>query len=145
MSWFQKEIVLSPKPRGFHLITEEIVGELPELSDFLVGLAHIFLCHTSASLTVNENACRDVRGDFERHFDVMVPEDAPYYRHTLEGSDDMPAHLKASLLGCHLTLPVTQGRLNLGRWQGIYLCEHRNHGGPRKLIVTLQGQRRASG
>ena len=142
MAWVQKQIVLSPKPRGFHLVTEEIVGRLPELGEFLVGTAHLFLCHTSASLTLNENASSDVRHDFERHFNVMVPEGASYYRHTLEGADDMPAHLKASILGSGLTLPVTEGRFNLGRWQGIYLCEHRNRGGARKVVVTLHGERR---
>lgn len=138
--WLQREIVLAPKPRGFHLITREILRQIPELETFTIGLAHIFLCHTSASLTINENASPDVLRDFESHFNVMVPENARYYRHTDEGPDDMPAHLKASILGSSVTLPLTRGRLNLGTWQGIYLCEHRNDGGSRRLVVTIQGQ-----
>lgn len=138
--WLQREIVLAPKPRGFHLITREILRQIPELETFTIGLVHIFLCHTSASLTINENASPDVLRDFESHFNVMVPENARYYRHTDEGPDDMPAHLKASILGSSLTLPLTRGRLNLGTWQGIYLCEHRNDGGSRRLVVTIQGQ-----
>ena len=139
--WHQKEIALSPKPRGFHLVTREIVDQIPELQDLTVGLAHVFILHTSAGLTLNENASPEVRGDFERHFNEMVPENAPYYEHTLEGSDDMPAHIKASLLGSGLTIPVADGRLKLGTWQGIYLCEHRNHGGSRKVVVTAFGER----
>jgi secondary thiamine-phosphate synthase enzyme len=142
MNWLQKEIFLSPKPRGFHLVTHEIGEQVPEVSEFLVGIAHIFICHTSASLTINENASPDVRIDFESHFNKMVPENAPYYQHRLEGPDDMPAHIKASLLGSSVTLPISGGRLNMGMWQGIYLCEHRNYGGSRKLIVTLHGERR---
>jgi secondary thiamine-phosphate synthase enzyme len=142
MNWLQKEIFLSPKSRGFHLITDEIIEQVPEISVFFVGIAHIFICHTSASLTINENASPDVRIDFESHFNKMVPENAPYYQHRLEGSDDMPAHIKASLLGSSVTLPISGGRLNMGMWQGIYLCEHRNNGGSRKLIVTLHGERR---
>ncbi len=138
--WLQREIVLAPKPRGFHLITREILRQIPELETFTIGLVHIFLCHTSASLTINENASPDVLRDFESHFNVMVPENARYYRHTDEGPDDMPAHLKASILGSSVTLPLTRGRLNLGTWQGIYLCEHRNDGGSRRLVVTIQGQ-----
>ncbi len=135
----QRTISLSPRPRGFHLITREIVEQVPELRSIDAGLAHIFILHTSASLTLNENASSDVRRDFERHFNQMVPEDAPYYEHTLEGSDDMPAHLKASILGSGLTIPVRDGRLLLGTWQGIYLCEHRDHGGSRRLVVTAWG------
>ena len=135
----QRTISLSPRPRGFHLITREIVEQVPELRSIDAGLAHIFILHTSASLTLNENASSDVRRDFERHFNQMVPEDAPYYEHTLEGSDDMPAHLKASILGSGLTIPVRDGRLLLGTWQGIYLCEHRDHGGSRRLVVTTWG------
>lgn len=142
MNWLQKEIFLSPKPRGFHLVTHEIREQVPEISEFLVGIAHIFICHTSASLTINENASPDVRIDFESHFNKMVPENAPYYQHRLEGPDDMPAHIKASLLGSSVTLPISGGRLKMGTWQGIYLCEHRNYGGSRKLIVTLHGERR---
>ena len=138
--WIQRQITLSPKPRGFHLITREVVEALPEIKRCQVGVLHLFIQHTSASLSINENASPAVRGDLERHFNEMVPEDAPYYEHTLEGPDDMPAHIKASLLGFSLTVPVGDGRLLLGQWQGLYLCEHRNHGSPRKLVVTLQGE-----
>ena len=139
MKWLQKNIQLKPYPRGFHLVTAEILAQIPELAEFRVGLLHLFLQHTSASLTLNENADPSVRQDFASHFDHMVPEDAPYYMHTLEGPDDMSAHLKASLLGVALTIPVTQGRLALGTWQGIYLCEHRNDGGQRRLVATVFG------
>src|SRR4051794_30884215 len=135
----QRQIRLDPRPRGFHLVTREVVGALPELGDVRVGLLHLLILHTSASLTLNENASPDVRRDFESHFDAAVPEDAPYWTHTAEGPDDMPAHIKASLLGPSLVLPVGEGRLALGTWQGIYLCEHRNRGGPRSLVATLQG------
>ena len=138
--WFQKEITLSPKKRGFHLITAEILNQLPELERFSVGMFNVFIKHTSAALTVNENADPTVRQDFESYFNRAVPENQPYYRHTDEGSDDMPSHLKSSLLGCSLNLPVTRGKLNLVIWQGIYLCEHRNHGGGRTLVLTLQGE-----
>ena len=138
--WKQKEIRLKAKSRGFHLVTEEVLAQLPELKAFHVGLMNVLIKHTSASLTVNENADPSVRVDFESHFNRMVPEDAPHYTHIYEGRDDMPAHLKASLLGPSLTLPITNGRLNLGTWQGIYLCEHRDHGGNRSLVVTLQGE-----
>ena len=138
--WVQREVTLRPRPRGFHLVTDEIESALPELRSVQVGLAHLFIRHTSASLTLNENASPDVRRDFEAHFNEAVPEDAPYWTHTLEGPDDMPAHIKASLLGPSLTLPVAGGRLALGTWQGIYLCEHRNHGGPRSVLVTLFGE-----
>ena len=141
MNFFQKEIRLSPKSRGFHLVTREILQHIPELSEFSVGMANIFICHTSASLTLNENADPDVRVDFESHFNEYVPENAPYYVHTIEGPDDMPAHIKASLLGSSVTVPVTDGRFNVGTWQGVYLCEHRNNGGSRKLIVTIYGER----
>jgi secondary thiamine-phosphate synthase enzyme len=139
MIWLQQEIQLSAKARGFHLITGEILRQLPQLKQIQTGLAHIFIQHTSASLTVNENADPTVRSDFEAVFNRLVPEGEPYYRHTLEGDDDLPAHIKASLLGPSVTLPVTDGAFNLGTWQGIYLCEHRDHGGPRRLLVTLQG------
>jgi secondary thiamine-phosphate synthase enzyme len=142
MNCIQKEITLSPKRRGFHLITREIAERVRELSEFSVGIAHIFICHTSASLTINENASPEVREDFESYFNESVPEGAPYYEHTLEGPDDMPAHIKASVLGSSITVPVKDGRLNLGTWQGIYLCEHRNHGGPRKLIVSIIGEKK---
>ncbi|MEX9602537.1 secondary thiamine-phosphate synthase enzyme YjbQ [Providencia rettgeri] len=138
--WWQKEIQLSAKARGFHLVTEEILKQHPELSLIKVGLANIFIQHTSASLTINENADYTVREDFESFFNQAVPENEPYYKHDYEGSDDMPAHLKSSLLGASLTIPITKGCLNMGTWQGIYLCEHRNYGGKRRLIITLQGE-----
>ncbi len=140
MTWFQKEITLSPKGRGFHLVTAEIVQQLPELRDYTVGLAHVFIQHTSASLTLNENADPTVRQDFESHFNKLVPENAPYYIHTYEGPDDMPAHLKAALLGASVTIPIKNGRLHLGTWQGIYLCEHRDRAHSRRLVVTLNGE-----
>ena len=138
--WLQREIRLDPRPRGFHLITGEVVRALPELAELGVGLLHVFIRHTSASLTLNENASPDVRDDFDAFFDDAVPEDAPYWTHTIEGPDDMPAHIKASLLGPSLTLPVSRGRLAVGTWQGIYLCEHRDRGGSRTLVATLQGE-----
>jgi secondary thiamine-phosphate synthase enzyme len=137
--WLQREISLRARPRGFHLVTDEVVGELPEMRDLRVGLCHLFIRHTSASLTFNENASPDVRRDFETWFDRAVPEDFAW-THTLEGPDDMPAHIKASLLGPALSLPVADGRLALGTWQGVYLCEHRDHGGPRSLLATLWGE-----
>jgi secondary thiamine-phosphate synthase enzyme len=137
--WAQREIPLQAMPRGFHLITREVLAALPELAEVRVGLLHLFLAHTSASLTLNENASPDVRRDFAAFFDRAVPEDADYWTHTLEGADDMPAHIKASLLGPSLSLPVAGGRLALGTWQGVYLCEHRNHGGARSLLATLFG------
>lgn len=137
--WLQREIQLPPFSRGFHLITSRIEQALPELGDVRAGLLHIFIKHTSAGLTLNENADPTVRGDFERHMNVLVPERAPYYEHTLEGPDDMPAHIKASLMGSFLILPVSRGRLHLGTWQGIYLCEHRDRAGGRQLLLTLQG------
>jgi len=142
MIWAQRELSLEARPRGFHLVTEEVVRAVPELERIAIGVAHVFIRHTSASLTLNENASPAVRRDFRAWFDRAVPEDAPYWEHTLEGPDDMPAHLKASLLGAFVTLPVTQGRLALGTWQGIYLCEHRDHGGPRSLVVTAWGDER---
>jgi secondary thiamine-phosphate synthase enzyme len=140
--WLQREITLRPRPRGFHLVTGEIEDAVPELREIAVGLAHLFIRHTSASLTLNENASPDVRRDFESWFDVAVPEDATYWTHTIEGPDDMPAHIKASLLGPALSLPVAGGRLALGTWQGVYLCEHRDRGGPRSLLVTVLGESR---
>jgi secondary thiamine-phosphate synthase enzyme len=137
--WIQREIELDARPRGFHLVTREIVSELPELGEVDVGLLHLLIQHTSASLALNENASPDVRRDFESYFNAAVPEDAPYWTHTLEGADDMPAHIKASLLGPSLTLPVARGRLALGTWQGIYLCEHRDRGGSRSVVATLWG------
>ena len=138
--WLQRHITLRPRPRGFHLVTREVLDAVPELAELRVGIAHLFIRHTSASLTLNENAAPDVRRDFESWFDEAVPEDAPYWRHTLEGPDDMPAHVKASLLGPSLALPVRDGRLALGTWQGVYLCEHRDRGGPRSLVLTLHGE-----
>jgi secondary thiamine-phosphate synthase enzyme len=138
--WLSRDLQISPRPRGFHLITSELVDALPELSQLAVGLLQVQVLHTSASLTLNENASPDVRSDFESWFDRAVPEDAPYWRHTLEGSDDMPAHIKASLLGPSLTVPARDGRLVLGTWQGVYLCEHRDRGGPRSLVLTLSGE-----
>ena len=138
--WLQKEMQLKPRQRGFHLVSNEILQELPELTEYKIGLLNILIKHTSASLTINENADPSVRKDFESYFNLAVPENQPYYLHNDEGSDDMPAHLKASILGASLCIPITNGRLNLGTWQGIYLCEHRNHGGARQLILTLQGE-----
>ena len=138
--WLQKEIRLKARDRGFHLVTTEILSQLPELKEVRVGLVHIFIQHTSASLTLNENADPTVRGDFERFLNRTVPENEPYFQHTLEGADDMPAHLKASLLGNSLTLPIKEGQLNIGIWQGIYLGEHRDYGGPRQLVITLNGE-----
>ena len=136
----QKEITLRARNRGFHLVTSEIVSQIPELQNVQSGLLHVFIKHSSASLTLNENADPTVRTDFESHFNKTIPENAPYYLHDIEGSDDMPAHLKSSILGSSVSIPVTDGRLNLGTWQGIYFCEHRNYGGPRNLVLTLTGE-----
>ncbi len=136
----QKEITLRARERGFHLVTSEIVSHLPELKKIRRGILHVFIKHTSASLTLNENADPSVRADFESHFSHLAPENAPYYEHDTEGADDMPAHLKASLLGSSVSIPVTDGKLNLGTWQGIYFCEHRNSGGARELVLTLTGE-----
>ena len=143
--WIQREISLEARPRGFHLVTREIVGALPELGDVAVGLLHLLIQHTSASLALNENASPDVRRDFETWFTRAVPDGAPYWTHTLEVDDDMPAHIKASLLGPSLTLPVSRGRLALGTWQGIYLCEHRTRGGSRSVVATLWGSAEEGG
>lgn len=137
--WLQKELQLKARSRGFHLITREIENALPELNEVSVGLVNLFILHTSASLTINENADPDVRSDMEKHFSKFVPENAPYYDHVLEGSDDMPAHIKASTLGASLIIPISEGRLALGTWQGIYLGEHRNYGGSRRILATIQG------
>jgi secondary thiamine-phosphate synthase enzyme len=142
MIWVQRDVRLSPVRRGFHLVTREVERGVPELERIAVGLAHVFIRHTSASLTVNENASADVRHDFESWFDRAVPEDAPYWTHTIEGPDDMPAHIKASLLGSSVTLPVRDGSFAAGTWQGIYLCEHRESGGPRTVTVTAFGKDR---
>lgn len=140
MKWIQTSLSLRQRSRGFHLITREILEAIPELNTLQTGMLQVFIQHTSASLTLNENASPDVLDDFESHFDLMVPENQPYYQHTLEGPDDMPAHIKASLLGNSLLLPVAKGRLALGTWQGIYLCEHRDHGGSRKVMLTAWGE-----
>lgn len=138
--WIQKEITIKAKSRGFHLITDELLAQLPELRKLNIGLMNLFIKHTSASLTINENADPSVRTDMEAHFNVIAPENASYYEHIYEGPDDMPAHIKASLLGASQSLPISNGKLNIGIWQGVYLCEHRDHGGPRKIVVTLQGE-----
>ncbi len=139
MKFYQKEIQLKPFSRGYHLITSEVLNNIPEIEAINMGMLQVFIKHTSASLTINENADPTVRDDFESHMNVMVPENAPYYIHTYEGPDDMPAHLKASLMGSSIQLPITKGRLNLGIWQGIYLCEHRNNASGRKLVITAFG------
>ena len=138
--WAQQKIILRPRSRGFHLITDEVLASLVQLKSVETGLLNLFIQHTSASLTINENADPTVRTDLESHSNVMAPEDAPYYRHTYEGSDDMPAHIKASLFGSSVTIPIGKGKLLLGTWQGIYLGEHRNHASNRTLIATIQGQ-----
>lgn len=140
MSWLQKTINLKPRSRGFHIIDNEITSQLPELANYKIGLLHLFIQHTSASLTINENADPTVRMDMESHFNKFVPQCQPYYRHDYEGDDDMPAHIKSSTLGCELSIPISDGRLQLGTWQGIYLGEHRDHGGSRRIVATLQGQ-----
>jgi secondary thiamine-phosphate synthase enzyme len=138
--WLQRELTLQAQPRGFHLVTREVLAALPELAELEVGLLHLLLQHTSAALTLNENASPDVRRDLRAWFDRAVPEEAPYWTHTLEGPDDMPSHVKAALLGPSLTLPVRAGRPALGTWQGIYLCEHRDHGGARRIVATVWGE-----
>jgi secondary thiamine-phosphate synthase enzyme len=138
--WLQRDVRLSARPRGFHLVTREVTEAVPELGRLGVGLLHVFVRHTSASLTLNENASAAVLRDFRSWFDAAVPEDAPFWTHRTEGSDDMPAHVKSSLLGSSVTVPVRDGRLALGTWQGIYLCEHRDAGGPRSLVLTAWGE-----
>ena len=140
MSWQQKTIQLKPRSRGFHIIDDELLRQLPEITQYKVSLLHLFIQHTSASLTINENADPTVRMDMESHFNHFVPERQSYYRHDYEGDDDMPAHIKSSTLGAELTIPINQGRLMLGTWQGIYLGEHRDHGGVRRIVATIQGQ-----
>ena len=140
MIWVQRAITFEPRPRGFHLVTRELVNALPELEEMAVGMLHLLIQHTSASLALSENASPDVRRDVETWFDQAVPEDARYWTHTLEGSDDMPAHIKAALLGPTLTLPVNGGRPALGTWQGVYLCEHRDRGGGRTIVATAWGE-----
>lgn len=140
MSWLQRELTLRARRRGCHLVTRDIEDALPELRRCRVGLLHVFLQHTSASLALNENADPDVRADMERHLSVLVPENAPHFTHVTEGPDDMPAHIKSALVGSELTVPVRDGRLALGTWQGLWLLEHRDHGGARRLVLTLQGE-----
>jgi len=137
--WFQKEVSLKAKARGFHLVTKEILQQLSELDTVQIGVLNVFIKHTSASLTINENADPTVRSDFERCFNKLVPENQPYYQHTDEGSDDLPAHIKTSLLSCNISIPISNGRLNMGIWQGIYLCERRNHASNRTLVLTING------
>jgi secondary thiamine-phosphate synthase enzyme len=139
MKFYQKEIRLKPFSRGFHLVTREVLDNIPEISTINMGMLQVFIKHTSASLTINENADPTVRDDFESHMNKMVPENAPYYMHTYEGPDDMPAHIKASLMGSSIQIPITKGKLNLGIWQGIYLCEHRNNASGRNLVITAFG------
>lgn len=140
MIWEQTTIGLRARARGVHLITDEVLNQVPDINQCQIGLLHLFIQHTSASLAINENADPDVRGDLERHFNVMVPENEPHYEHTTEGPDDMPAHIKSVLVGASLTIPITNGRLALGTWQGVYLCEHRDHAGGRRVVATLQGR-----
>jgi secondary thiamine-phosphate synthase enzyme len=140
MVWMQTEIALAPRPRGFHLVTDELLRGIPDLARVRVGVAHFFIQHTSASLCINENADPSVRADLESSFNHLAPENAPYYRHTTEGPDDMPAHVKAALIGTAVSVPITNGRLNLGTWQGIYLCEHRHRGGARRVVATIAGE-----
>ena len=138
--WIQKEINLEPRVRGFHIITKSILKNIPELKNFKVGILQLFIKHTSAALTINENTDQTVRQDFEAHFNVLIPENQHYYKHIYEGADDIPAHLKSSLLGSSISIPIKNGKLNLGTWQGIYLCEHRNQGTVRKIVATIEGQ-----
>ncbi len=139
MKFFQKELELSPVLRGFHLITDKVLQNIPQIIEIKTGMLQVFIKHSSASLTINENADASVRQDFENHMNVLVPEDAPYYTHTYEGADDMPAHIKSSLMGASIQIPITNGKLNLGIWQGIYLCEHRNHARARSIVITAFG------
>ena len=141
MTWEQKEIKLQSNERGFFIVTDQILSQLPEISNFEVGLLHLFIKHTSASLSINENADPTVRMDLESHFNIIAPENAPYYRHTLEGPDDMPAHIKSVIIGSSISIPISSGILNLGTWQGIYLCEHRDNPSKRKVIATINGEK----
>ena len=138
--WIQKTITLSPRSRGFHIITRDVINQIPAIEKIKTGILHLFIKHTSASLINNEDADPTVRTDFESHFNMLVPENQSYYQHTFEGPDDMPAHLKASLLDSSVSIPITDGKLNLGTWQGIYLCEHRDRGSARKLVATIHGE-----
>ena len=138
--WMQKNISIKSISRGFHIITDQVTDQIPEIKTIKIGILHLFIKHTSASLTLNENADKAVRNDFEEHFNEMVPENQSYYQHTYEGPDDMPAHLKASILGSSISIPISNGHLNMGTWQGIYLCEHRNNAFQRKMVATIQGE-----
>ena len=138
--WMQKNINIKSISRGFHIITDQVIDQIPEIKTINIGILHLFIKHTSASLTINENADKTVRNDFEEHFNEMVPENQSYYQHTYEGPDDMPAHLKASILGSSLSIPISNGHLNMGTWQGIYLCEHRENTFQRKMVATIQGE-----
>ena len=138
--WMQKNINIKSISRGFHIITDQVIDQIPEIKSINIGILHLFIKHTSASLTINENADKTVRNEFEKHFNEMVPENQSYYQHTYEGPDDMPAHLKASILGSSISIPISNGRLNMGTWQGIYLCEHRNNAFQRKMVATIQGK-----
>ena len=138
--WMQKNINIKSISRGFHIITDQVIDQIPEIKTIKIGILHLFIKHTSASLTINENADKTVRNDFEEHFNEMVPENQSYYQHTYEGPDDMPAHLKASILGSSISIPISNGHLNMGTWQGIYLCEHRNNAFQRKMVATIQGE-----
>ena len=138
--WMQKNISINSISRGFHIITDQVTDQIPEIKNIKIGILHLFIKHTSASLTINENADKTVRNDFEEHFNEMVPENQSYYQHTYEGPDDMPAHLKASILGSSISIPISNGHLNMGTWQGIYLCEHRNNAFQRKMVATIQGE-----
>ena len=138
--WMQKDISIKSISRGFHIITDQVTDQIPEIKTIKIGILHLFIKHTSASLTINENADKTVRNDFEEHFNEMVPENQSYYQHTYEGPDDMPAHLKASILGSSLSIPISNGHLNMGTWQGIYLCEHRDNTSQRKMVATIQGE-----
>ncbi len=139
--WLQKEIRLQPKSRGVHLVTAEVMKQMAEIKQIEIGQLHLFIKHTSASLALNENADPDVRTDLEAYFNYLAPENSPYFKHTLEGSDDMPAHIKSVMVGSSLILPIFKGRLNIGVWPGIYLCEHRNRASGRTLVITIHGQR----
>ena len=138
--WMQKNISIKSISRGFHIITNQVTDQIPEIKTIKIGILHLFIKHTSASLTINENADKTVRNDFEEHFNEMVPENQSYYQHTYEGPDDMPAHLKASILGSSISIPISNGHLNMGTWQGIYLCEHRDNTFQRKMVATIQGE-----
>jgi len=140
--WIQKNIAIEKKQKGFHLITDQLIDQIPEINKLNIGLLHVFILHTSASITLNENMDSSVRDDFESFFNHLVPEDQNYFRHTYEGSDDMPAHLKSSILGSSIVIPISNGRLKLGTWQGIYLCEHRRNASPRKIMLTIYGEKK---